>query len=128
MTHKYFGSFDDFDDMMQSFKVDPTELKLTDKNILLASYDTEGYEGHAFVLFKRGKKLYEVHGSHCSCDGLEHQWDEEETSWEAIDMRVKIGQKGRPTFDVYGVPQDATNYLMGLLSENIKKKGKKNAV
>jgi hypothetical protein len=127
VTDKYFGSFDDFEDMMRTYHVDPKELKLKDKNILLACYDTPPYEGYAFVLLKRGKKLYEVHGSHCSCDGLEGQWQEEETSWEAIDMRVKVGRKGKPKFDVYGVSQEAINYLMGLLSENIKKE-KKNAV
>jgi hypothetical protein len=128
MIDKYFGGFDDFEDMMESFHVDPKALGLTDKNILLACYDTPSYEGYAFVLLKRGKKLYEVHGSHCSCNGLEDQWDEGETSWEALEARVKIGRKGRPSFDMYGISQEAVNYLMGLLSENLKKKGKANAV
>lgn len=59
----------------------------TDEEILLASYATGSYDGDAFVLFERDGKLYEVHGSHCSCHGLEGQWDPEETNWPALHMR-----------------------------------------
>lgn len=60
-------------------------------NILFAEYDNGGYEGSAFVLLERQGKLFEVHGSHCSCYGLEDQWGEEETSIEALEHRVKEG-------------------------------------
>jgi len=36
------------------------------------------------VLFKRGGKLYDVNGSHCSCFGLEDQWLPEETTVAAL--------------------------------------------
>ena len=68
-----------------------------DKDILYASYEHGGYEGWAFVLFQRGGKLFEVHGSHCSCFGLEGQWKPEETSWAAIAMREP---------DQFGAPRE----------------------
>jgi hypothetical protein len=47
--------------------------------ILYADYNQEGYEGDAYVLGynKSTKQFFEVHGSHCSCYGLEGQWEEE---------------------------------------------------
>lgn len=63
------------------------ENKYEGVNILFASYTYENYEGSAFVLFEKCGALYEVNGSHCSCYGLEGQWNPEETSWEAIKLR-----------------------------------------
>lgn len=47
--------------------------------ILYADYTYEDYTGDAYVLGynKEKKKWFEVHGSHCSCYGLEGQWEEE---------------------------------------------------
>lgn len=60
--------------------------------ILLASYTYESYSGEAFVLFSRDGKLWEVNGSHCSCYGLEGQWEPEETSVESIERRISTGR------------------------------------
>ena len=56
----------------------------TEDEIIYANYDVYGYEGSAFVVFEHDGDLFEVHGSHCSCFGLEGQWSPEPTSWEAI--------------------------------------------
>jgi hypothetical protein len=48
--------------------------------ILLAGYEIDGYEGSAMVLFTKDNKLWEVHGSHCSCMGLEDQWQPKEVT------------------------------------------------
>ena len=47
--------------------------------LLYADYTYEYYSGDAYVLGydKEKKQFFEVHGSHCSCYGLEGQWDEE---------------------------------------------------
>lgn len=47
--------------------------------LLYADYTYEDYSGDAYVLGynKDKKQFFEVHGSHCSCYGLEGQWDEE---------------------------------------------------
>ncbi|MGL5703611.1 MAG: hypothetical protein ACRCW5_10940 [Cetobacterium sp.] len=62
---------------------------LDDVEILIAAYVYEDYDGSAFVLFKRDGKLYEVNGSHCSCYGLECQWEPEETTVEALMKRYQ---------------------------------------
>ena len=68
-------------------------------NVLLASYGTPSYEGYAFVLFERDGKLYEVNGSHCSCYGLEGQWEPEETNVEALLHRLDKGELGASSYD-----------------------------
>ena len=47
--------------------------------LLYADYTHKDYSGDAYVLgySKEKKQFFEVHGSHCSCYGLEGQWDEE---------------------------------------------------
>lgn len=60
---------------------------LVDSVLIASVYEVESYEGSAFVLFEKGGKLYEVNGSHCSCYGLEDQWEPTETTWKALAMR-----------------------------------------
>lgn len=48
--------------------------------ILYASYEIDGCDGTATVIGRMDGELFEVHGCHCSCCGLEEQWDPEETS------------------------------------------------
>lgn len=75
---------------------DPTKSeKFAGLDILLASYGYDNYAGDAFVLFKRDGKLYEVNGSHCSCYGLEGQWEPEETNKEALEKRLTDGSLGK---------------------------------
>ncbi len=62
--------------------------------VLLASYTYEDYSGDAFVLFRKGDKLYEVNGGHCSCYGLEGQWEPEDTNVEALRHRLEKGELG----------------------------------
>lgn len=57
--------------------------------VLLARYDDPGYSGDAFIIFKNEGKLYLVEGSHCSCYGLEDQFDPEETTEEVLRMKVE---------------------------------------
>lgn len=63
--------------------------------ILFAYYCYQDYSGEAFVLVEQDGKLYEVNGSHCSCNGLEGQWDLEATSVEALAHRLTEGRLGR---------------------------------
>ncbi len=46
------------------------------EEVIYANYDNEGYEGRAFVAFRNGDKYFTVNASHCSCYGLEGQWNE----------------------------------------------------
>jgi hypothetical protein len=74
-------------------------------NILFASYGIDNYSGDAFVLFEKDGKLYEVNGSHCSCYGLEGQFEPEETTLEAIETRLT---KGTMAADDYSDNEFAT--------------------
>lgn len=66
--------------------------------ILLASYTYESYSGDAFVLLRERatQKLFTVEGSHCSCNGLEDQWEPVETSLEALQRRMPLDQTHGP--------------------------------
>ena len=63
-------------------------------NILVAYYSYENYSGNAFVLYELDNKLFEVNGSHCSCNQLEGQWSPEETTIEAVQHRIDNGLLG----------------------------------
>lgn len=64
-----------------------------DIEIIIASYTCGDYSGDAFVLYldRSDGKLYEVNGSHCSCFGLEGQWEPEEVSVDAMKHRIEKG-------------------------------------
>jgi hypothetical protein len=69
------GAFEDAIDVFSQFDEDEYERYV----ILYANYDTPSYEGYAHVLGydKVEGKFFEVYGSHCSCYGLEGQWEPE---------------------------------------------------
>ncbi len=66
--------------------------------ILFASYDLGNWEGDAFVLFSENGKLYEVNAGHCSCYGLENQWEPEEVFSPEIKKRLIDGTFGGNDF------------------------------
>lgn len=96
------GDFEDEQDVIDAFELDQDELN--GAFILYATYECGGYDGSAFVLFSRNGQLYEVHGGHCSCYGLEGQWDPEETTVDALVHCIKNGRlgKGYMDADVFG--------------------------
>jgi hypothetical protein len=93
MTGIYLNDFEggDVERVLREFNAHPEDRNL---EILLADYRYEAYEGLAWVLYRKDGKLFEVHGSHCSCYGLEGQWEPEETTVESIRHRVKEGWLG----------------------------------
>lgn len=68
------------------------------KNILFASYGQDNYSGDAWVLFEENGKLYEVNGSHCSCYGLEGQWEAEEVVLAELENRLTKGTFGQDNY------------------------------
>jgi hypothetical protein len=83
---KYFGIFESINDIESQFDVD---TGLTDENILLAVYTNEDYAGNAYVLFEKDGKVFEVEGSHCSCNGLEYQWKPGIATWASLALRIE---------------------------------------
>lgn len=84
-----FG-WDDIESMLNDFEAPADALR--GFRVLVAEYETASYEGSAFVLLLGDDgKLYEVNGSHCSCNGLECQWEPTETTWGALVERKFYG-------------------------------------
>jgi hypothetical protein len=85
MDFVFKGLWQNVDNMIGAFGIKPEALE--NALILLAKYEYECYTGDALVIYMQNGKLYEVNGGHCSCYGLEGQWEPEETTWEALAIR-----------------------------------------
>lgn len=83
------------EEVLRNFEIDHI-----DGEIIIASYGAYSFEGYAFVLFRGNDgKYYEVNGSHCSCYGLEGQWEPEEVNLDELWHRVTVGTFGRETYE-----------------------------
>lgn len=82
---KYIDLFIDNDSIIDAYRAPEDALK--DATVYLAWYEYRDYSGYSWVVFEKDGILYEVNGSHCSCYGLEGQWEPEVTTWAAIAWR-----------------------------------------
>lgn len=80
-------------------------------HILFASYGQANYSGAAWVLFRQNGKLYEVNGSHCSCYGLENQWEPEEVLLEELEHRLLTGTFGEDSWSDNNFKQEICEFL-----------------
>lgn len=80
------------DEILDEFEFNGDRSKI---EILFASYTYEMYSGEAFLIVKKENKLYEVNANHCSCYGLEGQFDLEETSIKQLEFYLEKGHKFR---------------------------------
>ena len=85
---RYFDLFGGVEDVIGNFQ-GSSETDLNGAVVIAAIYTQESYEGSAMVVYRKDGKLFEVHGSHCSCNGLEEQWSPEETTYEALTDRLQ---------------------------------------
>lgn len=83
----YRGEWTGHADVLRDMMV--SEQDLPAEQTLYASYDIDGYEGGAWLVFQKDGQLFEVSASHCSCNDLTGQWTPEATTREAIAMRRK---------------------------------------
>lgn len=74
--------YDDIDHIRKEFQDDC--LELNNATHIFACYETGYYDGTTYILFQKDDKWYEVSGGHCSCYGLEGQWEPVETKLEAV--------------------------------------------
>lgn len=84
MSKTYIGWWDTEAEMIHDFRISKGDLDGVE--VLLAIYTGGGYDGSAYVIFKKDNKYYTVSGSHCSCNGLEYQWEPVETTLEALKL------------------------------------------
>ena len=95
----YFENFSCIDDVKKEFRISDEEVEGIE--IIYAAYDTPSYEGYAHVIFIKDHKIYEVNGSHCSCNGLEDCWDPEETSILALLDRPNVSNEAKANIREY---------------------------
>lgn len=74
-VNSIFDGFNDWADVMSEFDV--KEQEPAPDHVLLAWYGGGSYEGDAIVIYRRGPEYFINEGGHCSCYGLEGQWDPE---------------------------------------------------
>lgn len=81
-------------EMLRDFEAPDDALK--GKTVLVAVYAYGCYEGDAYVLLRDNATgaFEEVHGGHCSCYGLEGQWQPETADPDAILHRIDKGTWG----------------------------------
>ena len=77
------------DAMLADFQIDKSALEGCE--VLVASYTYENYSGSAYVLYRKGRQLFEVEGGHCSCYGLEGQWEPSKTNKTLLKHRLTKG-------------------------------------
>lgn len=92
MKALYIEGFNSREDVEEKFRVSlPPTIE-----ILIAIYRQHDYEGYAHVLYADRSttpaELYDVHGSHCSCYGLEGQWEPKPITFREYLADVRMGK------------------------------------
>lgn len=88
------------------YEANPEQLSKLQILIGYESVGSWGCDSSSFFLLRDEEgKLYEVHGSHCSCYGFEGQFQLEETTVEALKFRVNEG-KSYSVFYIGGYDRD----------------------
>lgn len=81
--------------LVSSYEADSMVVEDLDILIGYESVGSWGCDSSSFFLLKdKDGKLFEVHGSHCSCYGFEGQFLLEETTVESLKFRIKEGKYG----------------------------------
>lgn len=96
----YRNGFDNWSDVQNAYQTSDTE---EGKVVLFADYEQGNYEGWSTVVWSDHRGYWLVEGSHCSCYGLEGQWNPEETP---LDVLLHIAETGKYGSDVLQVLRD----------------------
>lgn len=75
----FFGDFTSKQDICKEFRIPDFEGQ-----VIFAAYEYEDYSGSAEVIFVHDGKFYMAQGGHCSCYGLEDQWEPIEMPIEGL--------------------------------------------
>lgn len=80
-----------FEDGIESiaYEFSLTIEELNQYHVLYAWYDYQTYDGEAYLLLIKDSKVYEVTGGHCSCYGLEGQFEPEEVPLKVLYNRIE---------------------------------------
>lgn len=107
---QYIGLFENAEDVFEQFHVSLADREGVE--IVLAAYRDEDYCGNAFVLFRKDGQVFEVNGSHCSCNGLEGQWEPEEADTANLKVRLDAARQYGTDY-TFGGGADALRELFG---------------
>lgn len=108
MSNIYDGEFSDWADVQREFEMEEPKPE----EVLYADYNRDGYDGSAHIVYRNGDKFYYVYGGHCSCYGLEGQWDPEEYTAELF---VAAYEKG--SWSDY-IPKDVLRRVREFLKDH----------
>lgn len=115
----FHGEFENGSDVISEFEI--PEADRVGLTIHWAEYIPGDYCGSAFVLYEKDGKLFRADGSHCSCFGLEGQWEADPTSTDDL-LTLHAGYKQRNAH--YSIAEDRENEppLLAVL-EFLKERG-----
>lgn len=120
MERIYKGSLASWKGMMLEFSggygdIDPDLAVLDEPKYVFGAYHYEFYEGDAFAVYSDdGETFFMAGGSHCSCYGLENQWEPIETNREAL---LHMFTEGTP-YGVHGREQEPfLEWLQGIKTQ-----------
>ncbi|MGG0667812.1 hypothetical protein ABE073_04700 [Lederbergia citrisecunda] len=127
----FLNDFDDKEDVLKQFSGerwswdDEEESKFVEENnscnIIFASYGNANYSGGAWVLFEKDGELHEVDGSHCSCYGLEGQWEPEEVSLDELEHRLLNGTFGEDNWSDNNFKEELCEFLGVEYKKNLER-------
>lgn len=84
------------------------------EEVLVAAYETGDYSGTAVVVYRNGETYYSVYGSHCSCYGLEDQFEPDtHTTQEALAYWERMAADG------YGIQKTLASGIIDAIKARI---------
>ncbi len=89
----YYNNFTNWEDVVNEFYEVYAECPEPDE-VILADYRYESYEGDAWIVYRNGEKYYSIDAGHCSCYGLEGQFDPEEYDTKDLFIACLEKRKG----------------------------------
>jgi len=96
---------EDYNTLVRNFNIsDPG----SEPRFVYAVYSTPACEGSATVIFYRKGKWFEVNGGHCSCYGLEDQWEPKEIDPQIHLKALEAGKRELLVADSEGDYPEAT--------------------
>lgn len=83
----FYECFENVEDLKREYEISDEDLQGVE--FLYAAYRVGSYEGDSIVLFKKDGKLFIVESAHCSCYGLEGQWDPIEVTEASLKKEIE---------------------------------------
>jgi hypothetical protein len=88
VEQQYCGEFDSWSNVELEFSIPAGK----EPKYVFANYNTDCYNGDALVVYSNNKEtFFVVEGAHCSCYGLEGQWDPSEHSYQELLKMKNMG-------------------------------------